>query len=137
MIKVNISGRIPSRLKSGLIERAVRETFRAARRSPRGELAVRFVSDGDIRSLNRLYRGINKPTDVLSFSAEPPADWGDVLIAPAYAKKEAALRSVPAAEELVRLAVHGTLHLLGFDHVLKKEEKRMFFLQEKVVAKVD
>lgn len=135
MIKVNVSGRIPARLKSGLVEAAVRETFRAARRIPKGEVAVRFVSDNDIRSLNRLYRGINKPTDVLSFSAEPPADWGDVIIAAAYAKKEAALRGISMTEELVRLVVHGVLHLMGYDHALKKEGARMLSLQEKVVAK--
>ncbi|MBU1907513.1 rRNA maturation RNase YbeY [Patescibacteria group bacterium] len=136
MIRVNVSGRVPARLKSGLLERAIRETFKAARRRPRGEVAVRFVSDNDIKSLNRLYRGINKPTDVLSFSAEPPVDWGDVIIAAAFAKKEASLRGVPMAEELVRLAVHGVLHLMGYDHVLKKEGTRMLALQEKVVSNV-
>jgi len=82
------------------------------------------VSDATVRSLNRRYRGIDRPTDVLSFSAgrsatshQPPAaSLGDVVIARGVARRQARAAGHSVLTELRVLALHGLLHLLGYDH---------------------
>ncbi len=74
------------------------------------------VSDGRIRQLNRRYRGKNAPTDVLSFPANEASYLGDVVIALGVARRQASVAGHPLATELRVLALHGLLHLLGYDH---------------------
>lgn len=136
MIHVTMHGTIPRAISEADIQRTVREIFRAARRAPNGSVDVAFVTDRKIAQLNAQYRGYRRPTDVLSFEGEGDA-WGDILIAPTYARAEAKRRSVPVAEELLRLVAHGTLHLLGYDHATPTEEKRMFGIQERVLQRVN
>ena len=89
------------------------------------ELAIVLTSDGAIKRLNALYRGKNKPTDVLSFpawaGAGPEANareaiLGDVVIARATSARDAKAEHKPLNEHLTHLVVHGVLHLLGYDH---------------------
>ena len=86
----------------------------------RGTLGIALVTDREIQRLNREYRGVDKPTDVLSFpSPEPraPSPWlGDVAIARGVARRQA--RDAGHAEHIEHrvLALHGLLHLLGYDH---------------------
>ena len=80
---------------------------------------VRFVSDREMRRVNRDFRGKDKPTDVLSFpGGESPegAHLGDVLIAVPTARRQAAAAGHPLARELRVLLLHGVLHCLGHDH---------------------
>lgn len=141
---VNVSGRVPSGVTRRRIADAVFAAFAVSRRKPSGAVAVRFVTDGDIATLNRRYRGIRTPTDVLSFSAdEMPSvghhaerEWGDIVIASTYAGREAKRQGVKPAEEIIRLVAHGALHLLGFDHATATAERRMFSLQERVVGRM-
>ncbi len=96
--------------------------------------------------LNKRYRKLDRPTDVLSFSSQeadlPKAlqstliSWGDVIICPPYAKKEAKRRSLPLREELIRLLIHGVLHLAGYDHQTEKDEAKMFGIQEGLVEEL-
>lgn len=108
------------------------------------EVGVTLVTERAIKELNKQYRGKNVPTDVLSFSSEEgermspvvlfePTDLGDLVICPSYAAKEAKRRGIEANEELVRLLVHGTLHLMGYDHADDSSEHRMFLIQERIV----
>ena len=78
-------------------------------------LGVRLAGDRELRRVNRTYRGLDKPTDVLSF---PGADGhlGDVLISVPTARRQAAARGVSAERELKVLLLHGVLHCLGYDH---------------------
>ncbi|HEU0050877.1 MAG TPA: rRNA maturation RNase YbeY, partial [Patescibacteria group bacterium] len=106
-------------------------------------IGVRFVSKEEISKLNQQYRRKKNPTDVLSFGqpvhgSMPSTEWslGDIVICPAFAKQEAKRRGLPWQEELVRLLIHGTLHLFGFDHQTKKDELRMYRLQEQCVERV-
>lgn len=94
------------------------------------EVAVRFVSLKEIQQLNRIYRHQNKPTDVLSFAT------GDIAICLPYARIEAKRRSIPVKEEVIRLFVHGILHLLGYDHQTERQELKMFAIQEQCVEHV-
>jgi probable rRNA maturation factor len=98
----------------------------------RGEVAVAIVSDGFVRRLNSTYRGIDRVTDVLSFPAESaqraasrgrtrptlPGDafLGDIVIARGQARRQASSLGHPLWVELRVLALHGLLHLLGYDH---------------------
>jgi probable rRNA maturation factor len=107
--------RVPRRL----LTEAVAATFESEGVSE-GEIAVVFLRDGPIRSLNREWLGHDRVTDVLSFPlfepGEPPV--GDVYVGIEQAKRQAKAHGVSRDEELVRLVVHGTLHLLGYDHAV-------------------
>jgi probable rRNA maturation factor len=86
--------------------------------SARGQVTLGLVSDRRIRTLNREFRGIDSATDVLSFpSGEPaPGPLGDVLIARGVAARQARQAGHSLKTELRVLALHGLLHLLGYDH---------------------
>ena len=95
----------------------------AAPASARGEVTVAIVSDGRMRSLNRSFRGKDYATDVLSFPFQRADDagsdgdhLGDVVIAAGVARKQAADAGHSVRTELRVLALHGLLHLLGYDH---------------------
>lgn len=102
-----------------------------------------MVNDPFIKKLNKLYRGKDKPTDVLSFEAPkglPSFEnfLGDVIISVQTAKKNAKQDGVSFKEMLVELTTHGLLHLLGYDHekVSKNKEQKMMALQKKIKNKV-
>ncbi len=88
---------------------------RVAPRTARGEVTVALVSDRRMRSLNRSFRGVDRATDVLAFAAEPPL-LGDIVIATGVATRHAREAGHALGTELRVLALHGLLHLLGFDH---------------------
>ena len=102
-----------------------------------GEVAIALVSDARIRSLNRRYRQMNKPTDVLSFAddAKAPAAsgepreanraLGDIVIATGVARRQAKTAGHSYQTELRVLALHGLLHLLGYDHDDRLDRGRM------------
>jgi len=109
----------------------------------RGSVAVLVTDDEGIHRLNRDYRGVDRPTDVLSFpSAEGenvPADGdflGDIAISLERAKEQAAEYGHTLKRELSFLAVHGTLHLLGYDHMDEAARGEMFSIQEKILNKM-
>lgn len=90
----------------------------------RGEVAVALVTDAHIRKLNRQYRRLDAPTDVLSFpsgagvpaGARSPTPLGDIVIATGVARRQARDAGHTYETELRVLALHGLLHLLGYDH---------------------
>lgn len=87
---------------------------------PRAEsLAVRLTSDREVQRLNRLYRGRDEPTDVLSFPGDATPDGrhlGDVVIAVPLARRQAGESGHAVGRELRLLMLHGVLHCLGYDH---------------------
>jgi probable rRNA maturation factor len=95
----------------------------------RGDIAVAIVSDARIRALNRKYRRKDKVTDVLSF--EP----GDIVIAAGVARRQAGDAGHSYAAELKVLALHGLLHLLGYDHHHPADGGRMARLERRLRAK--
>ena len=111
---------------------------KAAPADARGEVAIALVSDGRIRALNRTFRGKDSATDVLSFPFEPATSdapdagrsLGDIVIATGVAARQADERGHTLATELRVLALHGLLHLLGYDHesdagVMARVERRL------------
>jgi probable rRNA maturation factor len=89
---------------------------RIAPASARGDLSIAIVSDKRMRALNRQFRGKDKVTDVLSFPADARGFMGDIVIAAGVAKRQAREAGHTAQTEMRVLALHGLLHLLGYDH---------------------
>jgi len=89
---------------------------RAAPSGTRGRITIALVSDAVMRRLNRQYRGADKATDVLSFPADAPDFLGDLAIARGVAARQARAQGHTARVEIRVLALHGLLHLLGYDH---------------------
>lgn len=99
---------------------------------------VTLVSDAEMKKLNRKYRGKNKPTDVLSFGQKDmkigkTTILGDIIIAKETTTKQAKKAGHPVNSEYAMLAVHGLLHLLGYDHERINDEVVMFALQRKLL----
>ncbi|OFW14544.1 MAG: rRNA maturation RNase YbeY [Acidobacteria bacterium RIFCSPLOWO2_02_FULL_67_21] len=82
----------------------------------RGALTVAVVPDRRVHTLNRRYRRKNRPTDVLSFPSAEPGHLGDIVIAAGVARRQAREAGHPITTEVRVLALHGLLHLLGYDH---------------------
>lgn len=102
----------------------------------RGMIGVSFVDDGEIQRLNRLYRGKDSITDVLSFAsdfAEQTGNLGDVIIDFNQALRQA---DGDVELEITDLLVHGVLHVLGYDHEIATDADKMFPLQDSIVADV-
>ena len=136
MIAFVASAKLPHALTQPLLGRVGRELGRRLRLRTKRSIGVRWVSESEMRQLNRTYRQINRPTDVLSFSSDEVGYLGDLAICVPYASREAKRRAIPLTEELVRLLVHGTLHLSGYDHATAKQEEAMFALQEGIIDHV-
>jgi probable rRNA maturation factor len=109
------------------------------------ELAVMLTDDSGIRTLNSNWRGIDKPTNVLSFPAlQPAADspddaprmLGDIAIAYETTRKEADDEHKPFDHHLSHLAVHGFLHLIGYDHEKDDDAETMESLEQQILAQL-
>jgi probable rRNA maturation factor len=99
----------------------------------RGLLTVAIVSDARVRGLNRQYRTIDRVTDVLSFPSDEPGYLGDVVIAVGVATRHARAAGHSLGSELRVLALHGLLHLLGYDH--ERDDGRMARLERRLRRK--
>ena len=115
----------------------MRETLASRKlRIPR-VVAVRVTDSRSVRTLNRRFRGEDSATDVLSFNTDfdglrrpdGSSELGEIVIALPVAARGARERAISLGEELALLTVHGTLHLLGFDHEEPEEEVRMKHLE--------
>ena len=96
----------------------------------RGTVTVAIVSDARVRALNRQYRKKDTPTDVLSFPAQERGFLGDVVIASGVAARQAREAGHSLAIEVRVLALHGLLHLLGYDH--ERDDGRMARLERRL-----
>lgn len=120
--------------------RAALRTGRAGGRAPPegAELSVTLLPSEAMRALNRDYHGEDDVTDVLAFGLGEEPWLGDVYICPEFAEASARELGLDPGEEILRLVVHGTLHLLGHDH--PEGEARyaspMFELQERLLARL-
>jgi probable rRNA maturation factor len=110
------------------------------------ELAVMLTDDAGIRTLNCNWRGIDKPTNVLSFPAlqptaasqpgDAPRMLGDIAIAYETMRKEADDEGKPFDHHLSHLAVHGFLHLIGYDHETDDQAEAMETLEQEILAQL-
>ncbi|MEH7505469.1 rRNA maturation RNase YbeY [Neobacillus drentensis] len=128
------------------IERVINFAAKKQNVEEHSEVSVTFVSNERIQEINREYRDKDKPTDVISFAMEElgegevelvgvemPRVLGDIIISIPKAIEQAEEYGHSFLRELGFLAVHGFLHLLGFDHMTEEEEKEMFTLQKEIL----
>lgn len=110
------------------------------------EISINFVDNNEIQTINRNYRQIDRPTDVISFALEEemegelkvigdemPVILGDIVISVEKAREQADAYAHSFQRELGFLALHGFLHLLGYDHMNQSDEKIMFQKQEELL----
>lgn len=104
------------------------------------EFNIIFIDNKRIHEINKEYRGVDRPTDVISFALEDHEDikletrvLGDIYISIEKAREQAEEYGHSLKREISFLAVHGLLHLLGYDHMNEEDEKVMFELQDKIL----
>lgn len=119
------------------VERLVRRAARAAVGPRARSLTVALADDRRVRGLNRRHRGKDKPTNVLSYPSGEKLFLGDVVLARQTVWREAKAQNKTPADHLVHLVVHGTLHLLGYDHETgTAEAERMEARERRILAKL-
>jgi probable rRNA maturation factor len=104
-----------------------------------GELGIRVVGSRESRALNERWRGRAKPTNVLSFPASPEQGGrqiGDLVVCAPVIAREAREQGKPIASHWAHMIVHGTLHLLGFDHERAADAKRMEGRERALLARI-
>jgi probable rRNA maturation factor len=114
--------------------------------NPNTEVSVTFVENQRMQEINREYRNIDKPTDVISFALEEegegeiavigddlPTVLGDIIVSVQKAEEQAKDYGHSYERELGFLLIHGFLHLLGYDHLNEEDEKKMFGRQEEIL----
>jgi probable rRNA maturation factor len=127
---------------SGARVRAAAVAALKAERVSDAMISITFVGRAAISELNGRYLGHKGPTDVISFGlgriGKRGAVLGDIYICPEVARDNARRQGVPAGEELLRLVVHGTLHVLGYEHPDSSShtESAMWRKQERILARV-
>ena len=113
------------------VKQGYREIFKGSKLE---NINVVFVQPKYIQRLNKQYRGVDLVTDVLSFNISP--DSGEIYICPAYVYES--FKGSDFEEEILRLIIHGTLHILGYDHkgsLNDSSKEEMFKLQEDLIVK--
>lgn len=114
------------------------------------EVTLLFISDGEMASYNRRFLDREGPTDVLAFPVEdllpgvvpeidpqgPPLMLGDVVVAPAYVRRQASKFGVSYEDEMALMVTHGILHLLGYDHIDDTDAERMESRERELLALV-
>ncbi|MDY6065060.1 MAG: rRNA maturation RNase YbeY [Finegoldia sp.] len=120
------------------VKLAVEECLKYELKSTDYELSVSFVSDDEIRDINKAYRNIDKVTDVLSFPLNEAFDikdemLGDIIISPQRAQEQAKEYGNSLKREIVYLTVHSMFHLFGYDHMIESDKKVMRSKEKKVI----
>lgn len=127
-----------------LLRRATEAAIRiAGKQADECDLTLVLTDDGEIAQLNAQYRGIDGPTDVLAFQAEPDFPeligemagyLGDVIVSLPRAQEQACVAGHSLSYELALLVAHGTLHLLGYDHADDESQAVMWAIQERAAS---
>jgi probable rRNA maturation factor len=132
------------RLES-LLNTAVSTTLTHEKMPAPATLSLVLTDDAQLQQLNHDYRGIDAPTDVLSFAVDPDMPTipgaspylGDIIISVPYAARQADQEGHSIADELQLLVVHGVLHLLGYDHMTPDEKAEMWEVQTAVLHQLN
>ena len=134
-MRINIHNQTDEDIKD--IVKVLKKVFKKIKESLSMEII--FVSEEDIAKMNLDYRQINRPTDVLSFinDEEDIKSLGDIFISLKQARKQALEYDHSYEREVGFLAVHGYLHLKGYDHHSEDEEKEMIKAQKEILDKAD
>jgi probable rRNA maturation factor len=140
VIHIDVNPSLQTNLATDILERAALTVL--AHQSADGDLTIVLTDDAQLRELNRNYLGIDAPTDVLSFPAsetDPETArryLGDILISVPRADEQARAAGHTLEAEVQLLAVHGILHLLGYDHAEADEKALMWKAQAEVLERL-
>ena len=130
----------------GALRAAVEKALQTVGISTPTAVDITLVEPEEIRRLNRTTRGVDRQTDVLSFPlfergeeilplpGEKEAFLGDIVLCPAVIADQAKEFCTTFQSELCLMTIHSVLHLLGWDHMVEKEKKEMFAMQEKILS---
>ncbi len=133
-IRVTFSNSTTVRIPRALVALAVEHVIPAP-----GEIAITLVGDNEMRELNRQYRGVDESTDVLTFPSPtiPGSNLvGDIAICADFASRQASFRGVSTRTEIAYLAIHGLLHLRGFDDQSTSDRSEMMREMGRVGAQI-
>lgn len=131
-----------------ILSQGIQEALSVTEGPEEAEVSLTLVDDTRIHELNRDYRGVDRPTDVLSFALQEETEdepdivdyeddlLGDIVISVERARTQAVEYGHSFERELVYLAVHGTLHLLGYDHENEKDKTIMRQQEETVMSRI-
>jgi probable rRNA maturation factor len=119
-----------------IVRRAADAALAGARKTARRSLNVALADDKAVRALNARHRRKDKPTNVLSYPSGEAAFLGDVVVARQTVWREAREQNKTPADHLAHLVVHGTLHLVGYDHEGAAEAQRMEALERRILARL-
>ena len=130
-----------------LVEKLLQHAAKVEKIEEGSEVSITFVTNEAIHEINREYRDKDQPTDVISFALEEmgegeiqiigegiPRILGDIIISTDRTREQAAEYGHSFERELGFLAVHGFLHLLGYDHMTEQDEKEMFGKQDEILS---
>ncbi len=142
MISIEIDPPFEEKVDPGAFEELAAYVFNYEKVDLNSELTIRISDDDTIQQFNKAYLGIDAPTDVLSF----PEDFtdpdtgnpylGDIIISYPTAFQQAQAGGHPVEDELKLLAVHGILHLLGYDHANEAEKNDMWRVQSQILEEL-
>ena len=118
-----------------LIKIAIKQTVSNVDTKGYNEISILLTSDTQIQQLNRQYRSINQPTNVLSFPSEKP-HLGDIILSYEYIQKELINLNKKFEEHISHLIIHGTLHLYGFDHENDKNAVTMENMERHIMSEL-
>ncbi len=142
MINLQVKRNIKLTVDPSLLIRSAEVTLEEEGSAAGADLSIIIAGDAFVKKLNQQYRHQNSTTDVLSFSTnEVDPDTravylGEVILSLPRAREQASAGGHPLLEELQLLVVHGTLHLLGYDHIEKSDAARMQPIQNKLLSKL-
>ena len=142
MVNLQVKHNVMLPMDRSILSRAAELTLEFTQKNKQSGLTIVIGNDALIQKLNQQYRQVDAPTDVLSFpSGEVDSDTGDlylgdVIISLPRAQEQAFTQGHPLADELQLLVVHGTLHLLGYDHAKVVDKKEMQDTQDKIMSQL-
>lgn len=143
--RIHLQNDLPQNVVDEERLRQIADAVLAQEGQPTAEMTLVLTDDATIQALNRAFRQVDSPTDVLAFPAggedfvlppELPPYLGDVIISYPTALAQAEAQGHPVAEELTLLIVHGCLHLLGYDHETEEQRQEMWARQEELCAQL-
>ncbi len=131
-MEIHISNLCETNVKVSDIKKIIRKIVKKEAENS-GSVNIVFCSDKKILELNRRFRQISKPTDVLSFPFRDSDLLGEIYISLETAERQAKEFAWSLDKEVIRLIVHGTVHLIGYDHKKKSDRKKMEAIEAKYV----
>ena len=140
VMSLGIFNKTEEKIDKSFVRKVVKHTLKKME-AEKSEVNIIFVGLEEIHEINKTYRNVDRPTDVISFALEDTEDvtvyekrvLGDIYICLDKVHEQAKEYGHTEIREMAFLIVHGLLHLLGYDHMIKEEEKIMFGLQEEIL----